>query len=374
MRNTRLRFAWRDAAFGNRYHSGVSLHSHTLHSRESLGFIYRVAAQVGFIDAAVRRGQRRQGGKIDLERGWWTPPLTPRTAWDLESRQIEADLGLRALVSLSDHDSIEGPLELRTSPHLGNAPISVEWTVPIAGARLHLGVHNMPPGPASRTFQAMRHYTSGTSPDTLGDVLRALRAEPATLVVLNHPLWDEEQVGGERHHAALEALRRNHGECIHALEINGLRPWTENLQAAELARAWGKPLVSGGDRHGLEPNALLNLTGAASFDEFAGEVRGGHSEIFITSHYRRPLFWRMFDAVLDAVGDHDLHGLGWKRWDQRVFYECDDGAVRSLEQIWGDRSPGLVRGFTLLARAMHRSWMQRTLRFALGAPRLEVTL
>jgi hypothetical protein len=292
----------------------------------------------------------------------------------LESEQIEADLGLRPLVSLSDHDSIEGPLALRTSPQFGNVPISVEWTVPIAGTRLHLGVHNIPPESAPRMIEAMHRYTRGADPDLLGDVMRELRAEPATLVVLNHPLWDEDQVGGERHHAALEELRRKHGECIHALEMNGFRSWSENEQADELAQAWGKPLVSGGDRHGMEPNVLLNLSHGATFDEFAGEVRGGHSQIFVTSHYRRPLSWRIFDTVLDAVGDHELHGLGWKRWDQRVFYQCDDGVVRSLEQLWGDRPPSLVRGFTVAARALHGSWMQRTLRFAVGAPRQEVAL
>jgi hypothetical protein len=250
----------------------------------------------------------------------------------------------------------------------------VEWTVPIAGTRLHLGIHNIPPDSAPRMIEVMHDYTRRANPDTLGDVMRELRAEPATLVVLNHPLWDEDEVGAARHRAALECLRQTYGECIDALEMNGFRPWSENLQAAHLARAWAKPLVSGGDRHGLEPNTLLNLTRASNFGEFAAEVRAGHSEILVTSHYCRPLFWRFFDAVLDAVGDHELHGLGWKLWDQRVFYQCDDGAVRSLAQIWGERPPRLVRGFTVVARALHQSWMQRTLRFALGAPRQEVTL
>lgn len=43
---------------------------------------------------------------------------------------------------------------------------------------------------------------------------------------------------------------------------------------------------------------------------------------------------------------------------------CEDGLARSLRQIWGDRPPGLVHSFTTLARVLHRSWHQRTLRAA----------
>jgi len=48
------------------------------------------------------------------------------------------------------------------------------------------------------------------------------------------------------------------------LEINGLRPWSENRMAIDFAGECGKPVISGGDRHALEANTVLNLTNAAT--------------------------------------------------------------------------------------------------------------
>ncbi len=92
-------------------------------------------------------------------------------------------------------------------------------------------------------------------------------------MVLNHPLWDEADIGAHQHRQTLAALLANHGRWIHAIELNGLRSWDENTEAMELARAWQLPAISGGDRHGLEPNANLNLTHAATFAEFVAEIR-----------------------------------------------------------------------------------------------------
>jgi len=54
-----IHLQWKDAAVINRFRTGVSLHSHTLHSRESLDFIYRAAAQAPLLSAAIRHGERR---------------------------------------------------------------------------------------------------------------------------------------------------------------------------------------------------------------------------------------------------------------------------------------------------------------------------
>jgi hypothetical protein len=220
----------------------------------------------------------------------------------------------------------------------------------------------------------MAAFTQRPEDGKLDGLLRWLASDPQTLMVFNHPLWDESEVGERRHRLNVEMFLSRYGATIHALELNGLRAWSENSLVAELAQAWNKPLVSGGDRHGLEPNAVVNLSGAASFSEFVDEIRrDGQSEILITAQYRQSLFWRMFDTVLDAVGDHERHGAGWKLWNERVFYTCDDGTVRSLKEIWGDRAPGVVRHFTTVARALHRSLLQRTLRAAMARPQ-EVVL
>ena len=330
-------------------------------------FLYRLAARVGFIDWAVKCGQRGSASRFDLARGWWTPPLVPRAAWELERRQIESDLGLAALVSLTDHDSIEGPMSLRAADGLQEVTVSVEWTAPFHNTFVHLGIHNLPAAAAREAMAAMADYTAHPRQEALSSLLNWFHEMPETLVVFNHPFWDEKGIGPKQHRSVLQAFLHRHGDTIHAFELNGLRPWTENLWVLELGRVWNKPVVSGGDRHGLEPNAVLNLSQAFTFDEFVEDVRVyGRSEIYLTPHYRRPLFWRMFDAVLDAVGDHEGHGLGWTRWDDRVFYLCEDGRARSLREIWQGRPPGPVRSFVAVARTLHQSWVQRTLRAALA--------
>jgi len=101
---------------GRSYNSAVSLHSHTSHSRESLGFIPRYSRCLPALDYLVRkqmdRYERIHGRPLDFERAWWTPPLTAREAFDLERSSIETTLNCHALVSLSDHDDIEAGIEL----------------------------------------------------------------------------------------------------------------------------------------------------------------------------------------------------------------------------------------------------------------------
>jgi len=112
------------------YRSGVSLHSHTMHSREWLGRLPSYFKRLPIISAIAEREVGRahlyEGRTVDFRRAFWTPPLSPREALALEARQIESVLGLRALVSLTDHDNIEAGLHLRVMSETSNAPISVE--------------------------------------------------------------------------------------------------------------------------------------------------------------------------------------------------------------------------------------------------------
>lgn len=113
MEGTRVLFEWhrdwRDA--GAR--AGFSLHSHTCFSREPLDFIPRCAEACPWIEPFLRRYEARYrracGRSLDYAGAWWTPPLGPREALRVERKQIEG-LGLRAEVSITDHDSIEAPL------------------------------------------------------------------------------------------------------------------------------------------------------------------------------------------------------------------------------------------------------------------------
>ncbi len=112
------------------------------------------------------------------------------------------------------------------------------------------------------------------------------------------------------------------------------------------------PLVSGGDRHGREPNAALNLTNATDFGEFASEVRTGLSHVVIMPQYRRPLPLRFIENFSDIVSDAPDHGLGWTHWTQRVFRRCDDGEVRTLGELHGNREPVALAIVTAVFRLL----------------------
>jgi hypothetical protein len=99
------------------YRCGVSLHSHTMHSREYLGrlpgYIAKIPIASYIIEREVGRLHLYTGRNIDFRKMYWTPPLSPREAFELERKHVEQKLGLQALVSLSDHDNIEAGLRLQ---------------------------------------------------------------------------------------------------------------------------------------------------------------------------------------------------------------------------------------------------------------------
>jgi len=289
MRATRIHLQWSPEFAANRFRTGVSLHSHTLHSRETLDCLGRAARYSSVLRWAIRRAEARYranyGTDLDLTRGWWTPPLAPLDAYNVESNQIRA-FGLSPLVSLTDHDDIEAPMSLQAIDAARTVPVSVEWTVPFRGTFLHLGVHNLPPLRARTIMSRFREFTARPHESELREIFAYIHAHQHTLVVFNHPLWDEMGVGETAHRKAALGLLGSFRDFIHAVELNGLRPWSENRQAIMLAENWSKPVISGGDRHALKPNATINLTTTGTFSEFVAEIRNGHSTVLLASHYR----------------------------------------------------------------------------------------
>jgi hypothetical protein len=351
---SQLHFHWAEPAAAKRFRTGVSLHSHTMHSKESLDFIPRIARHVpalsGEIDRLAARFERCNGFPLDFRKGWWTPPLDTHGALALESGQIE-QLGLRPLVSITDHDTIDGLDGLAT-------PQSVELTVPLAPSFLHIGIHNLPPARAREVFPYAVHPAA---------LMGWLNQFPNVLVVLNHPLWDEAGAGVAAHRSMVERFLARFERDIHALELNGLRPWKENQLVVEMANAWGMPTISGGDRHGLEPNANLNLTNAATFEEFADEVRNGkRSEVLFADQYRRPFAMRIASNLVEILCDQPEHSRGWTRWSERVFYEMQPGEVRSLAEYWPGGEPALIRFFVGMVQVMRMSGTLAPVRFASG--------
>lgn len=359
-----IHLEWNAAPVKN-FHTGISLHSHTLHSKESLGFIYHAAAKSPLLTSVIRRGEReyrkRRGGQLDLNRGWWTPPLAPHGAWDVEKKQIET-LDLNAMVSLTDHDDIEAPVSLQILPECREVPISVEWTVPFQSTFFHIGVHNLPGVQARAIFSEMNALTLQPTESRMRELLAWLAAMPGVLVIFNHPVWDEKGIGREAHREAVQEFLRQTADAIHAMELNGLRPWSENQETIALAEALRKPLISGGDRHGLEPNAMLNLSNASGFAEFAEEVRSGWSDVLIMRHYRESNAWRIVHNMVDILSTLERHPKGWRLWSDRVFFRAEDGNVQSLTEWFGERTPAAVTIFVGVIQLASAPRVRRFLR------------
>jgi hypothetical protein len=255
--------------------------------------------------------------------------------------QIER-LGLWAMVSLTDHDNIDAGLILQSGELAGEAPISVEWTVPFEQTYFHLGVHNLAPTQATTLMHAMAEQTRDPQSCNLGHLLEALQADPGVLIVLNHPLWDMAGIGSSIVLGLAKKFLATYGAFIHALEMNGLRSWQENRDAIGMANELSYPVVAGGDRHGLEPNALLNLTRASTFAEFVEEIRVDRSSDILTQpQYKEPLPLRHLLTAWDAAREHPQYAEK-QRWVARVFVMCGDGIERPLSAVWINGAPSWI--------------------------------
>jgi len=346
---------WNESGLHRRYRAGVSIHSHTRHSHEDLRLVRRHALRLPLVAPVIRRELERlrtlHGRDLDVSRIVWTPPLTASGAERCERGAIERDLGLAGLVSLSDHDAIVAPLEMRGSEAGREVPVSFEWSVTYEETVFHLGIHNLPPARAVELFEWLR-----SCPDRSGLAarLRTLDREPDVLVVLNHPMWNQSLVPIERHHDLLRSFVGRYIRWIHALELNGLRTWEENRRTLRLAREVGRPAVGGGDRHGCEPGATINVTRARTFAEFVDEVRDGWSAVLLRRHYREPLLVRHIRTVWDVMRDHPNHPLGQVHWEQRLLVRNDAGEmhplIESVDGIGRERGTRLFLGTVRLAQ------------------------
>lgn len=359
---------WRNAKAAEPFETGVSLHSHTSHSRESLGFIPSLLRRV---PAADRLRQwledcHHDGPKesVRYHAAFWRPPLHPHAAYDLEAGQIRS-LGLSPLVALTDHDDLEACADMR---NLGiEVPYSLEWTVPYQNTAFHIGVYNLPPVQARSLAAAMAETTANPAPERVAEMLAELDALPDVLVVLNHPYFNEARLERPESERILAALLRSYGSRLHAIELNGLQPAADNRQAIELAQELGLPAISGGDRHCREPNANLNLTNAKSFAEFVHEVRYDRvSHVLFMPQYRDPIPARYIEFVWHAV-QHYADFAGRERWVDRIFYSKIDGStIVPLSGLWPNGGPMLVRWFLAWVEFLARPRVRGTLRWALG--------
>jgi hypothetical protein len=318
---TKLSCFWNKPDVASDYQAAVSLHSHTNCSKESLGFIQEFAQRWPVLSWGLERQYKRSRVPVDLTTAYWTPPLTPKQAFEAERNQIENVLGLMGLVALTDHDCIEAPTLLRMVEETSQIPFALEWSVPFGEAIFHLGVHNLPSDRVHDVVAELAAYTQDPSSRNLSELMAMLDQFPDVLVIFNHPLWDLRILGRKRFQPALDQFLQGNARFLHAFELNATRSWKENNEVILLADRWQRLIISGGDRHGCEPSAALNLTRARSFSEFAYEIRQERrSHVLFMPQYAEPMCMRTTQTLLDVIRDYPENPAGSRRWDDRVFH------------------------------------------------------
>jgi len=137
-------------------------------------------------------------------------------------------------------------------------------------------------------------------------------------------------------------------------------------------------LISGGDRHGVEPNANLNLSNAASFTEFVHEIRHEKmSNMLFMPQYAEPWKHRLLQSTIDAIRHYPEFPQGSRTWDERVYHPDANGVVRPLSELWPNGAPPRVMSWLLVmvqmmgaapvSRGLRIAWSEsRQLRLALG--------
>lgn len=351
LKKTRLHILHEQQDLSQKAKTGVSMHCHTEHSKEMLDFVPVYAEKFPIISYFWKKERERyierEGTPPDFSTAYWSPPLTPREVYNIEKSQINK-AGLASIVSITDHDSIDANLQVSETVKNGQAPISLEWTVPFEYGFFHVGVHNLPEDSAVELTKTLLDYTfteENHSAENLHQMFSMLNEIPQVLVVLNHPLWDIEMVGKEKHEILLKNFLKEFGRWIHAFEINGFRSWSENKAVIEMAEALNFPIVTGGDRHGCKPNTVVNLTNAETFSEFAEEIRvDRRSEVVLMPEYRQPLHSRQLQSFSEILKLYPEFPEGRQKWFDRVYFDIGDGhGLRQLSVHWRRGGPAWLR-------------------------------
>ncbi len=254
------------------------------------------------------------------------PPMDsaddPQAGLRLERTQIES-LNLNAMVSITDHDTIQAPSSAHGSQRKANScfpgveralrrAVFPRWIITCPAPMAEMG------GDPRRTLRRSPRRPAH-------EILSALNEKPNVLVIFNHPMWDLYLIGKEKHILVNEFLQKQ-GQFLHAMELNGLRHWEENREVRHLAEKWNMLLVSGGDRHGVGANANINLTNARALQR-VHEIRRERKLLFMpqnASGSTGSCSRRSMPSAIIRVPAR------FAELDQRVYHPDRNGVVRPL--------------------------------------------
>src|ERR1044071_7098230 len=115
LRQTRLHILRNPENLAPKAKTGVSLHCHTEHSKEMLDFVPVYADKMPIIAQFWKREREKytekEGRAPDFSNAYWSPPMTAEMVFEIEKDQIN-QAGLDAVVSITDHDSINANIGL----------------------------------------------------------------------------------------------------------------------------------------------------------------------------------------------------------------------------------------------------------------------
>jgi hypothetical protein len=188
-----------------------------------------------------------------------------------------------------------------------------------------MGIHHLEPARAVEIMEELARYTAEPQEERLSDLFASLDRNHDTLIILNHPCCNFVKVGATRHWSTLQDFLSLCRPWIHAVEINGMRPWNENQKVPQLAAAWELPVVCGGDRHGCRPNTMLNLSQGESWSEFVDDVRNCRPiDVLLLPAYEEPVRFREMITAADALRRYPNFPYGRRRFSDRVWVDADD--------------------------------------------------
>jgi hypothetical protein len=127
-------------------------------------------------------------------------------------------------------------------------------------------------------------------------------------------------------------------------------------------------VISGGDRHCLEPNANVNLTNARCFRDFVSEVRReGVSRVLFLPQYRESIASRYIEFIWQAVRNYpDMPGR--ERWVDRIYFHPFGRLEETLplSAHWPSGGPAPLRGAIAALGFLAAPRMRGALRMAFG--------
>jgi hypothetical protein len=97
------------------------------------------------------------------------------------------------------------------------------------------------------------------------------------------------------------------------------------------------PVISGGDRHGHQPNAVLNLTDASTFSEFVLEIRDDKvSRVLVMPEYWEDLKTRKLEILADFFHTYPDYPPRSAAMDRSRLYSSGG---------WPSAVPGRILGY-----------------------------